>query len=167
MGPACSETKDAYATEIAVRVKPLEWKEHSGNGYRLFSADTEFGRFVYGTDGQSVAYHQGPGSDVDHGTEEEAKRAAEHLYGRLAMDKIRSLTVPALGISLEPRHFPVLGELRAILKKYAEDCDEARSYGGPTIYPRSPFNEGFARKFALELGKVEVQLATEKGTHTP
>lgn len=153
-----SVRKDVFAEELTVRIKPLVWIENGGPDYRLFEADTEFGRFVYGTDRQSVPYHQSPNDEVDHGTEEEAKSAAEQSYGRLALDKIRSLTVSIPSTPLEPLTFTVICELRSILLKYAEDCEDARSYGGPTIYPRSPFDEGFARKYAVELQALERRL---------
>lgn len=147
-----------FAEELLVRIKPLVWNENSRPDYRLFEADTEFGRFVYGTDRQSVPYYQSPNEEVDHRTEEEAKSAAEQSYGRLALEKIRALTVSREVTSREPKTFPVIGELRSILLKYAEDCEEARSYGGPTINPRMPFGEGFARKYAIELKELERQL---------
>lgn len=153
-----SAKEDVFAEELMVRIKPLAWIENSGPDYRLFEADTEFGRFVYGTDRLSVSYHQSPAEEVDHRTEEEARSAAEQSYGRLALEKIRALTVSGPVATREPKTFTVIGELRSILLKYAEDCVEARSYGGPTIYPRMPFNEGFARKYAIELKELERQL---------
>ncbi|MCZ7861028.1 hypothetical protein O9X98_06380 [Agrobacterium salinitolerans] len=153
-----SANEDVFAEELTVRIKPLAWVENSGPDYRLFEADTEFGRFVYGTDRQSVSYHQSPKYEFDHPTEEEARKAAEQSYGRLALEKIHALTVSGVGAGREPLTFSVVGELISILLKYAEDCVEARSYGGPTIYPRRPFDEGLARKYAIQLKELERQL---------
>jgi hypothetical protein len=157
----CRVKEDVFATEIKVQIKPLEWISNCGRDYRLFEADTEFGRFSYGTDRQSASYYQTPTDEIDHWTEEGAKAAAEQTYGQLVLEKIRKLTVPAPAGVSETKSFSVLIELRSLLLKYAEDCVEARSYGGPTIYPSMPFDEGLARKYAIKLKELERLLGSQ------
>lgn len=147
---------------IEVRIKPLEWKSGGEDDYTLYSCDTPYGRFVYGTDRTGVSYHQSPSDEVDHASEAAAKQAAEESYAALALEKIGQVTVPGIKSAGEKRTFSFVGELRAVLAKYADDCVEARYYGGPTIYPRSPFNEDFARKYATELKGLETWLSERK-----
>jgi hypothetical protein len=47
-----------------------------------------------------------------------------------------------------PDRFGQVRQLIADLKKYAEQCDDARYWGGPTIYPHNPINETRAREVA-------------------
>lgn len=46
----------------------------------------------------------------------------------------------------------------ADLKKYDEDCDLARSYGGPTMLPRHPIDEGRARQMAADLRELLAEI---------
>jgi hypothetical protein len=49
---------------------------------------------------------------------------------------------------------PVVAELREMLREYADACEQARSWGGPTMLPNNPINEKTARRFARALGAV-------------
>jgi hypothetical protein len=87
---------EAALAKAGIRIRPLAWRDECTPEYRLFSADTEFGRFVYGTDGNGVPYmqDQGRSTEVDHPTEAAAKTAVEASYLDLVIGKIASLTVP-------------------------------------------------------------------------
>lgn len=139
-------------------VKPLEWSDNSADGYRLFNADSFFGRFSYGRDTTGQAYFQAPPDvEIDLMSESDAKGAAEAFYANLVLEKIKELTVPVQTPELpriEPKVLAAVRELRASLKKYADDCDEARLWGGPTINPPNPINEDVARRYAKQIGDV-------------
>lgn len=129
-----------------VRPKPLEWVDRSKDEYRLFQAHSEVGRFCYGTDATKQPYFQTPNLEADTATEEAAKLAAEEKYRLMLFRKIAPFLVPApeqAGPSPA-----VIAELQAILANYAEACADARSWGGPTIYPPNPITEDVARRFA-------------------
>ena len=132
-----------------LEVKPLVWRDEADDGYRLFTAETTFGRFVYGTDKTGQPYHQTPCGEVDHADEDVARLAAETDYEAIVVEKVLSLTVPAQRSSP-----PVVSELETLLRKYAEDCDEALTWGGPTIHPRNPIDAATARKFAKALAHL-------------
>lgn len=128
-----------------VRPKPLEWVDHSKESYRVFQAQTEFGRFAYGTDVNKQSYYQTPDSEEDTETEEAAKIAAEEYYARLVFRKVATYVVPALRpVGPSPE---VVAELQMLLAKYADDCAYARTWGGPVIYPMNPIDENTARKY--------------------
>jgi hypothetical protein len=159
-----------------LQVKPLEWVLELGDGFRIFRAESPFGQFTYGTDNRGISYHQGPTAldkvplggnphavkvtpheDVDHADEEIAKAAAERLHAKLVLEQIGRLTVniPKSEPKLDPRVLAAVSFLRTSLKKYADDCQEARSWGGPTIYPVHPIDERYARNSAATLEVVE------------
>lgn len=130
---------------LGVSPKPLEWVERSKDGYRLFQATTEVGHFSYGVDTTGQPYFQTPHNEEDTTSEEAARLAAEEQYHKIIFRQIAPFLVPA------PKQGPapeVVAELQALLAKYATDCEEARSWGGPTIYPHNPFTEDFARRYA-------------------
>jgi hypothetical protein len=128
-----------------VSPKPLEWTDRSKDGYRLFQASTEVGRFCYGVDTTKQPYFQTPHQEEDTATEEAAKLAAEEQHRAIVYRKIAPFLVPTPKRGPSPE---VVAELQAVLAKYAADCEEARSWGGPTIYPQTPFTEDFARRYA-------------------
>jgi hypothetical protein len=160
-------------------VKPLQWTDSHGDGYRCSQADTPYGRFVYGVDRAGIAYHSGPTAldkvplggnphavkvtpheEIDHESEEAARAAAEALYAGLVLAQIASLTVSAVkeiaaAPKLDPRVLAAVSLLRTSLEKYADDCQEARSWGGPTIYPVHPIDERYAKNSAATLEIVE------------
>jgi hypothetical protein len=176
-----STSNDAKSIRIPndLIVKPLQWTDDHGEDYRCSKADTPYGLFVYGVDRAGVAYHSGPKSldkvplggnphavkvtpheEVDHESEEAARAAAEALYSRLVLAQITSLTVSAdpgapAAPKLDQRVLAAVSLLRTSLKKYADECQEARSWGGPTIYPVHPIDERYARNSAATLAVVE------------
>lgn len=146
------ETAEAAIVEeiikrlTGVNPAPLMWRDVSKDGYRVFRAVNIFGHFSYGTDINNQPYFQVPGKEEDTATEEAAKLAAEELYRKMVFRKVAEFVVPApeaAGPSAA-----VIAELQVILAKYADDCVEARSWGGPTIYPQNPITEAVARRFA-------------------
>ena len=142
--------EEAHAEEIAkclagVSPKPIAWIDRSQDGYRLVEADTQVGRFCYGVDLNNQPYYRTPTQEEDVATEEAAKLAAEEGYRTAIFQKIALLLAPAPKPGPAPA---VIAELQTLMAKYASDCEEARSWGGPTIYPETPFTEDFARRYA-------------------
>jgi hypothetical protein len=132
-----------------VRPKPLEWVDCSKDGYRLFQASTEVGRFCYGTDVTKQPYFQTPDQEKDTETEETAKLAAEEHYRMAVYRKIAPFLIPDTDTAGPSP--AVIAELQAMLTKYAEECADARTWGGPTIYPQNPITEDVARRFGALL----------------
>ena len=139
------------------RVKPLVWLEGSQDSCRVFRAETEFGKFCYGTDAAGQPYHQHHGTppeEVDHRTEEYAKAAAERRYEDLVFKKIAAITLPADNWA-HPGLHSYVEQLRAMLQGYADDCERARaSLGEPVAAPANPITEETARKIASMLSKL-------------
>lgn len=44
------------------------------------------------------------------------------------------------------------------LRKYADDCEEARRWGGPAIYPRNPVTERNAREMADAMTRLVAEI---------
>jgi hypothetical protein len=175
-----ADQQDFSGVPSDLKVKPLEWVFEHGDGFRIFRAESPFGQFTYGTDNRGISYHQGPTAldkvplggnphavkvtpheEVDHADEEIAKAAAERLHAKLVLEQIRRLTVtvPRPEAKIEPNVLAALSALRTSLKRYADDCQEARSWGGPTIYPVHPIDEPAARHSAATLAAVEAALS--------
>ncbi|TLX16266.1 hypothetical protein [Rhizobium sp. MHM7A] len=140
-----SNVEDIIKHLAGVRPKPLEWIDRSKDGYRLFQANSEVGRFCYGTDATNQPYFQTPNQEEDTATEEAAKLAAEEQYRITVFRKIAPFLV--LAPETAGPSPAVIAELQAILAKYADACVEARYWGGPTIYPQNPITEDVARRF--------------------
>jgi hypothetical protein len=174
-----ADQQDFNGVPNDLQVKPLEWEFELGDGFRIFRAESPFGQFTYGTDNRGISYHQGPTAlnkvplgdnphavkvtpheEVDHADEELAKVAAERLHAKLVLEQIGrlTLTIPKSESKLDPRVLTDLSALRTSLKRYADDCQEARSWGGPTIYPVHPIDEPSARHSAATLAAVEAAL---------
>lgn len=141
---------DKIVKHIAgVQPKPLEWIDRSRDGYRLFQAVTEVGRFCYGTDTTSQSYFQTPNQEEDVATEEAARLAAEECYRMIVYQKIAPFLIP---VPVKTGPSPaVIAELQVMFTKYAEECADARTWGGPTIYPQNPITEDVARRFGTLL----------------
>jgi hypothetical protein len=162
---AVTNTTPLDSTILTIRIKSLEWTDKSGSNFRRFSAETSYGEFVYGTDFGGQAYHQGLDlegfhEEADHPSEESAKVAAEASHARLAIRDILALSNPSPPPKAELKEAKVVAELRDVLVKYADDWEEARSWGGPTIEPRFPLDEGSARKIGARLASLERELST-------
>jgi hypothetical protein len=48
----------------------------------------------------------------------------------------------------------ILSELQFILEDYVEQCEEARTWGGPTMYPRHPITEHSAKYYSRKLKEL-------------
>ena len=141
------------ALASSFRVKPLEWAEGRQDNFRVFRAETEFGKFCYGTDASGQPYHQyhgTPPEEVDHRTEEDAKAAAERQYEDLVFKKVAALTLPADN-SPHPGLHAFVEQLRSMLQRYVVDCERARSLGEPVALPANPISEETARKIVNAL----------------
>lgn len=160
---AAHENTDAIV--MTVRIDPPKWKDMSGGGYRLFVAETPRGEFAYGISFNGTAYHRGIDSsgrreETNHPDERAAKAAAELSYARHVTRDLNTLgntcgcALPSLPDT------SVVSELRRIFVEYAENCVEAKSYGGPTITPRFPLDEGSMRVFGLRLAALERALTS-------
>lgn len=151
---------------LTFRIKPPEWTDKGGDGFRLFKAETSLGEFVYGVDFNGQAYHQGLDmrgrhEEVDHPTEEAARIAAEAGYSRLVMRDFLAVSEPFTPPKPVLKEAKVVAELRDLLVKYADECEDARSYGGPTILPHFPLDEGSMRVFGTRLAVLEKELAAQ------
>nr|WP_250807594.1 hypothetical protein [Neorhizobium tomejilense] len=136
---------------LCLRIKPIAWETKSQYGWTMFTADTEFGRFAYGTDANGQSYHQDNAREVEHPSEEAAKKAAEAAYRALALARIASVSVDPSEIETRAAAAKTVIELRELLARYAAECAEAETWGGPTIYPRNPIDQVSARRFAKAL----------------
>ncbi|MCS4089162.1 hypothetical protein [Rhizobium sp. BK176] len=160
--------KPADPSVLTFRIKPPEWTDKSGEGFRLFKAQTSLGEFVYGVDFNGQAYHQGLDmtgrhEEVDHPTEDAAKIAAEAGYSRLVMRDFLAVSEPYSPPKPVLKEAKVVAELRDILVKYADECEDARSYGGPTMLPHFPLDEGKMRVFGMRLDALDRELVGHFG----
>jgi hypothetical protein len=82
-----------------VQIRALPWIDQSAADFTLFCAETPIGRFVYGTDNQGLAYHQGPHGEEERPSEAIAKVCAEAAWRTFVLEKLRSygvtITAPA------------------------------------------------------------------------
>lgn len=61
-----------------------------------------------------------------------------------------------------------LAELARDLQKYADDREEARQWGGPTMYPQNPITEEKARRYARLLREIiSDSLSVDRPQRTP
>jgi hypothetical protein len=158
----------AEPSVLTFRIKPPEWIDKSGADFRRFIAETSVGEFVYGVDFGGQAYHQGLDmrgrhEEVDHPTEESARIAAEAVYSRLVMRDVLAVSEPFTPPKPVLKEAKVVAELRDLLIKYADDCEDARSYNGPTILPHFPLDEGSMRVFGTRLAALDRELTAQLG----
>jgi hypothetical protein len=153
---------------LTFRIKPPEWTDKSGDGFRLFKAETPHGEFVYGVDFNGQAYHQGIDlrgrhEEVDHPGEDAARMGAEASYSRIVMRDFLAVSEPFTPPKPVLKEAKLVGELRELFAKYAEDYENALTYGGPTILPQFPLDDRSIRVFGSRLATLDRELATYFG----
>lgn len=148
-----ARTAMSTATRLPpMTIKPLEWADEStSDGNRLFSAETDFGRYVYGTDLDGKPYCQSPDGETDHESEAGAREAVEAAYRKHVLDLVAPFTVVAEEDVAVSKAREASLDLAAKLSLYANECADARTWGGPTILPRNPIDEAAARRFGAAL----------------